>query len=81
LLYTTLLKFSCTKNSIQHSIIVGPTTKMDTTNKRSYMVMQMGSRKSEQTKNNFIESNRIESNRIVFFSAESPNTSFDCVIM
>ena len=44
---------------------------MDTTNRiiaivneASYMVMQMGSRKSEQTKNNFIESNRIESNRI-----------------
>jgi len=46
--------------------------------------MQMGSRKSEQTKktisSNRIESNRIEiifeSNRIVFFSAESPSTNF-----
>jgi len=28
------------------------------------MVIQMGSSKSEQTINNFIESNRIESNRI-----------------
>jgi len=45
--------------------------------------MQMGSSKGEQTINNFIESNRIEiiseSNQIVFFSAESPSTSLQCM--
>ena len=66
LLYTTLLKFSCTKNSIQHSIIVGPTTKMDTTNRIIAIVNEatwwckwVHAKANKQKKT--ISSNRIES--------------------
>jgi len=67
LLYTTLLKFSCTKNSIQHSIIVGPTTKMDTTNRIIAIVNEATwwckGVHAKANKQKTISSNRIESNR------------------